>query len=93
MRRWCRCIFDRAMKARVAYRGCRKASKLREWGRSAVVGVDGVFVLGYTAGETLGVESLASICKMADIQYYSLLLDLQILWRTIGVVIKGKGAY
>ena len=49
--------------------------------------------MGYTAGETLGVENLASICKMWDIQNYSLLLDLQILWRTIGVVIKGKGAY
>lgn len=27
------------------------------------------------------------------IQNYSLLLDLQILWKTIGVVLKGKGAY
>lgn len=31
---------------------------------SAVAWVAGVFVLGYTAAETLGVESLASICKM-----------------------------
>jgi len=31
---------------------------------SAAVWVDGVFVLGYAGGETLGVESLASICKM-----------------------------
>jgi lipopolysaccharide/colanic/teichoic acid biosynthesis glycosyltransferase len=27
------------------------------------------------------------------IQNYSLLLDVQILWRTIGAVLKGKGAY
>ncbi len=27
------------------------------------------------------------------IQHYSLLLDLQILWRTIGAVLRGKGAY
>ena len=27
------------------------------------------------------------------IQHYSLLLDIQILWRTIGAVLKGKGAY
>jgi len=27
------------------------------------------------------------------ISHYSPLLDLQILWRTIGVVLKGKGAY
>ena len=27
------------------------------------------------------------------ISHYSPLLDLQILWRTIGVVFKGKGAY
>jgi lipopolysaccharide/colanic/teichoic acid biosynthesis glycosyltransferase len=27
------------------------------------------------------------------IQHYSLLLDLRILWRTIGAVLKGRGAY
>jgi lipopolysaccharide/colanic/teichoic acid biosynthesis glycosyltransferase len=27
------------------------------------------------------------------IQNYSPLLDLRILWRTIGVVLRGKGAY
>jgi exopolysaccharide biosynthesis polyprenyl glycosylphosphotransferase len=27
------------------------------------------------------------------IQHYSLLLDIQILWRTIGAVLKGRGAY
>ena len=27
------------------------------------------------------------------IQNYSLLLDLQILWKTIGAVLKGKGAF
>jgi exopolysaccharide biosynthesis polyprenyl glycosylphosphotransferase len=27
------------------------------------------------------------------IQHYSLLLDIQILWRTIGAVVKGRGAY
>lgn len=30
---------------------------------------------------------------MFYIQHYSLLLDIQILWRTVGAVIKGKGAY
>jgi exopolysaccharide biosynthesis polyprenyl glycosylphosphotransferase len=30
---------------------------------------------------------------MFYIQHYSLLLDIQILWRTIGVVFRGKGAY
>ena len=35
-----------------------------EGSASAVVWVDGVFVSWYTGGETLGVESLASICKM-----------------------------
>jgi len=27
------------------------------------------------------------------IQHYSPLLDLRILWRTIGVVLRGRGAY
>jgi lipopolysaccharide/colanic/teichoic acid biosynthesis glycosyltransferase len=27
------------------------------------------------------------------IQNYSLLLDLQILWKTIGLVLRGKGAF
>ena len=27
------------------------------------------------------------------IQNYSLWLDIQILWRTIGVILRGKGAY
>lgn len=31
---------------------------------STAVWVDGVFVLGYAGGETLGAESLASICRM-----------------------------
>jgi len=47
-----------------AKRALWKTQGLGNRAASAVVGVDGVFVLGYTGGETLGVESLASICKM-----------------------------
>ncbi len=37
--------------------GCSEAAR-------AIVWVDGVLVWEYAGGETLGVESLASICKM-----------------------------
>jgi lipopolysaccharide/colanic/teichoic acid biosynthesis glycosyltransferase len=30
---------------------------------------------------------------MFYIQHYSLFLDLQILWRTLGAVVRGRGAY
>ena len=46
-------------------RGVARTQKATPFGHAdGYCGVDGVLVLWYTGGETLGVESLASICKM-----------------------------